>query len=77
MDVYQSELKAKIVFPELFVSSPARDLQRAESENDAARSAAEALDELESSEEKSNESDEGEGGQMAGEPPCVEPTVGR
>jgi hypothetical protein len=44
--VFESELKAKIAFPELFQSSPARDLQRNESENDAARSVAEALEEL-------------------------------
>ncbi|KAF8540206.1 hypothetical protein BDD12DRAFT_880863 [Trichophaea hybrida] len=41
--VFESELKAKIAFPEL---SPARDVQRNESENDAARSAAEAIEEL-------------------------------
>jgi hypothetical protein len=42
--VFESELKAKIAFPELFRSSPARDVQRNASENDAARSAAEALE---------------------------------
>ena len=44
--VFEPELKAKIAFPELFQTSPARDVQRNESENDAARSAAEALEEL-------------------------------
>ncbi|KAH8587971.1 hypothetical protein B0O99DRAFT_731242 [Bisporella sp. PMI_857] len=44
--VFESELKAKVIFPELFHTSPTRDVQRNESENDAARSAAEALEEL-------------------------------
>ena len=50
--VFESELKAKIAFPELFQTSPARDVQRNESENDAARSAAEALEELTSASER-------------------------
>jgi hypothetical protein len=50
--VFESELKAKIVFPELFQTSPARDVQRNESENDAVRSAAEALEELTSASER-------------------------
>jgi hypothetical protein len=50
--VFESELKAKIAFPELVQSSPARDLQRNESENDAARSVAEALEELTSASER-------------------------
>jgi hypothetical protein len=37
--VFESELKAKTAFPELFQTSPARNVQRNESENDAARSA--------------------------------------
>jgi hypothetical protein len=37
--VFESKLKAKIAFPELFQTSPARDIQRNESENNAARSA--------------------------------------
>jgi len=49
--VFESELKAKIAFPELFQTSPARDVQRNESENDAARSVAEALEELTSASE--------------------------
>lgn len=49
--IFESEAKAKIAFPELFQSSPARDVQRNESENDAARSAAEALEEVESGSE--------------------------
>jgi hypothetical protein len=50
--VFESELKAKIAFPELFRSSPARDVQRNASENDAARSAAEALEVLSSASER-------------------------
>jgi hypothetical protein len=50
--VFESELKAKIAFPELFQTSPARDVQRNESENDAARSVAEALEELTSASER-------------------------
>ncbi|KAL5330312.1 hypothetical protein ACEPPN_003838 [Leptodophora sp. 'Broadleaf-Isolate-01'] len=49
--VFESELKAKIAFPELFQTSAARDVQRNESENDAARSVAEALEELTSASE--------------------------
>ena len=45
--IFQSELKAKIEFPELYQISPARSLQHAASENDAARSEAEALGGLE------------------------------
>lgn len=44
--IFQSELKAKIEFPELFVTSLVRDVQRAASEIDATRSADEALDEI-------------------------------
>ena|SRR6187402_3485808 len=44
--VFRSELKAKLAFPELFQTSAARDVQRNESENDAARSAAQVLEEL-------------------------------
>jgi hypothetical protein len=44
--VFESSIQAKIAFPELFQVTPARDVQRATSENEAARSEAEALDEL-------------------------------
>lgn len=53
-------MKAKIEFPELFQSSPARDVQRATSENDAARSEAAALEEIVSLEEMDNKADEDE-----------------
>jgi hypothetical protein len=56
--VFESELKAKIAFPELFQTSPARDVQCNESENDAARSAAEALEELTSASERGGLSDD-------------------
>ncbi|OKL62443.1 hypothetical protein UA08_02580 [Talaromyces atroroseus] len=55
--IFQSDVEAKIEFPELSHSSPARDVQRAASENDAARSAAEALEEV-ASREEGNESDD-------------------
>jgi DNA polymerase kappa len=51
-------VKAKIEFPEQFHSSPTRDAERAPSENDAARSAAEALEEV-ALREDTKESDEG------------------
>lgn len=41
--MFQSELKAKITFLELFRTTLGRDGQRAESESDAVRSEAEAL----------------------------------
>ena len=44
--IFQSELKAKIEFPELFRTIPSRDVQRAETQNDAVRSEAEALEDL-------------------------------
>ena len=62
--VFQSDLKAKIEFPELFRSSPDRTVQRAESENNAARSAAEALEEI-ASLEGDNELDRDKSDQAA------------
>jgi hypothetical protein len=50
--IFESELQAKITFPELFRSSPARDVQRSASEVDAARSEAEALEVLSSASEQ-------------------------
>jgi len=44
--VFESDIQAKIAFPELFQITPARSVQRAASENEAARSEAEALEEL-------------------------------
>lgn len=44
--IFESEPRAKVEFPELFRPSPIRDAQRQASEIDAARSAAEALDEI-------------------------------
>jgi len=49
--IFQSELKAKITFPELFRTTPIRDVQHAESEKDAVRSEAEALEDLLSTDE--------------------------
>ena len=48
--IFESELQA--AFPELFRSSPARDVQRRASEVDAARSEAEALEVLSSAREQ-------------------------
>jgi hypothetical protein len=44
--IFESELRAKVEFPDLFRPSPFRDAQRQVSEIDAARSTAEALDEI-------------------------------
>ncbi len=49
--IFQSELKAQIAFPELFRTTPSRGVQRAESENDAVRFEAEALEDLLSTDE--------------------------
>ncbi len=43
--IFESELQAKLAFPELFRSSPGEETRREASEIDAARSAAEAIDE--------------------------------
>lgn len=47
----ESEIQAWAQFPELFASSPAQTVRRTESENDAARSGAELVDEIESVED--------------------------
>jgi hypothetical protein len=44
--IFESELRAKVEFPDLFRPSPFRDAQREASEIDAARSTAEALEEI-------------------------------
>ncbi len=43
--IFESELKAKLAFPQLYQPTPARNLQHDVSEQEAARSEAEALDE--------------------------------
>jgi len=53
--IFESELQAKVEFPELFRSSPVREVQRTASENDAARSESQALEEIESLEGRGNE----------------------
>jgi len=75
--IFQSELKAKVEFPELFVSSPVRDEQRAASENDAARSAAEALEEIESLEGRDEEVDIEEGRQPERIPRAADPATSK
>lgn len=57
-EIFQSDVKAKVEFPELFHSSPVRTAQRAASEDDAARSAAEALEEVASRENALKSDDE-------------------
>ncbi|KAK3048632.1 hypothetical protein LTS18_012895, partial [Coniosporium uncinatum] len=59
--IFESELQAKVEFPELFRTSPARDVQRTRSENNAARTEAEALEEVEISEGKGSEADGADG----------------
>jgi hypothetical protein len=44
--VFQSEIKAKLEFPDLFVSAPSRETQHDAFEDEAARSAAEVLEEI-------------------------------
>lgn len=46
--IFESELRAKEKFPDLFLPSPVRDIQRAESEYHAVQSVAEALGEIKS-----------------------------
>lgn len=53
--IFESEVQARAQFPELYSSSPAQNVRRAESENDAARSIAELLDEIESVEGQGEE----------------------
>jgi hypothetical protein len=75
--VFESELKAKVEFPELFVSTPERDVQRAESENHAAQSAAEALEEITSLDEAYDKLNQGDNEQSSGgmhEPEDVTPS---
>ncbi|RYP78913.1 hypothetical protein DL771_000298 [Monosporascus sp. 5C6A] len=55
--IFESELRAKIEFPELFHSSPNQEIQREVSEVDAARSAAEAINEIAGVEEAEADTD--------------------
>ncbi|RYO93700.1 hypothetical protein DL762_000905 [Monosporascus cannonballus] len=55
--IFESELRAKTEFPELFHSSPSQEIQREASEIDAARSAAEAINEIASVEEAEADTD--------------------
>lgn len=56
--IFQSELKAKVEFPDLFLSTPGRAAQHAASENDATRSEAEILEEITSLEERESQAEE-------------------
>lgn len=44
--VFESDIQAKLAFPELFQTTPSRSVQRVAFESEAARSEAEALEEL-------------------------------
>lgn len=55
--IFESELKAKVTFPELFRTSPSHDIQRTESEKDAVRSEAEALEDILSADEAEDRGD--------------------
>ncbi|PGH10128.1 hypothetical protein AJ80_07579 [Polytolypa hystricis UAMH7299] len=66
--VFQSDVKAKIEFPELFTSSPAREIERVASEDDAARSAAEVLEEI-------AKEDENDAYLVGSEPPAAPPSI--
>ncbi|KAI0827492.1 hypothetical protein F5Y06DRAFT_283720 [Hypoxylon sp. FL0890] len=72
--VFESELRAKVEFPELFHSSPDQEVQREASEIDAARSTAEALEEIASAEHDSGESDDEFGEVVKNETKTVQPT---
>lgn len=63
--IFESELRAKEEFPELFPSSPVRDIQRAESENHAVQSVAEALEEIESLDQTGNTLEEENEGHLS------------
>ncbi|KAK7756894.1 hypothetical protein SLS62_000910 [Diatrype stigma] len=56
--VFETELRAKIEFPELFHSSPNQEIQREASEVDAARSVSEAINEIASVEDGEVDTDE-------------------
>jgi hypothetical protein len=56
--VFESKLKVKVAFPDLFQTSLIHDVQRNKSENNTARSAAEALEELTSASKRRGLSDD-------------------
>lgn len=58
--VFESDLQARITFPELFRPSQTRDIQRATSEDNAAGSVAKALEELASTSESGEAGNEQE-----------------
>ncbi|KAI1761152.1 hypothetical protein GGR53DRAFT_522566 [Hypoxylon sp. FL1150] len=59
--IFESELKAKVEFPDLFHSSPKQEAKRETSEIDAAKSTAEALEEIASAQHSDTEIDGGLG----------------
>ncbi|KAI0178499.1 hypothetical protein GGR52DRAFT_578803 [Hypoxylon sp. FL1284] len=61
--VFESELRAKVEFPDLFHSSPGQEAQHEASEIDAAKSTAEALEEIASADCADAESEDGFGDQ--------------
>ena len=56
--IFESELRAKIEFPELFHSSPNQEIQREASEIDAARSVTEAINEITSVDDAGADTDD-------------------
>lgn len=56
--IFESELRAKIEFPELFHSSPNQEIQREASEIDAARSVTEAINEITSVDDAGTDTDD-------------------
>jgi hypothetical protein len=57
-DIFYSDIKAKIEFLELYLLSPARDVQQAASENNIVRSVVEALDKIALHKEGKDKSEE-------------------
>ena len=64
--VFESELKAKLAFPDLYQVSAVRGLQHATSEQEAARSEAEAFREVSGSEEDDLDVEVGDGFKVDG-----------
>ena len=58
--IFESELKAKLAFPKLYSPSPARNLQHDVSEQEAARSEAEALNEASRYHRDTHEDEQGD-----------------
>lgn len=66
--IFGSDLRAKQEFPELFPSPSVRDVQRAESEDHAVQSVAEAIEEIESLDQTGNTTEDENEGQPSQRP---------